>query len=182
VGGAPEGGEEPPTSAPPRDAITGEPLSEEAVYQLTIFNRAYPPAEIPRQLHVSRPMPYTGRVEDRKYWHGAPDWSSGLVRLVGGAIPAELLEADRRWREWWTDDYVVARLRTRLGAKVMDALLAWKRDDEHYWLVTRRFRQSDGWLRRQLREATAIVRAEYLPREDRPLRRRPKGAGLPAPQ
>jgi hypothetical protein len=164
--------EEQPVYAAPRDAVTGEPLSPDALYLRTVLNRAYPPATVLQQLHVSRPMPFRGRVEDHQYWHGGPEWTRALEKLVGGATSAELLEAERRWQEWWLDDYVVARLRVRIGAVAMTALLEWKRDGKHYLLVTRRYRKGDQWLETQLRKATAIVRAEYLPREDRPMRPR----------
>jgi hypothetical protein len=159
-----------PVYAAPRDAVTGEPLSPDALYQLTIRNRAAPPPASVRQLHVNRPMPFRGRPQDHKYWHGGPEWSRALSKLIGGVTSEELLEAERRWRDWWTNDYVVNRLRVRIGTQAVAAILAWKRDGEHYVLVTRRHRKGEGWLERKLREATGIVRAEYLPGEDRPMR------------
>lgn len=116
--------------------------------------------DIPLELHTKKPVPGAGA---NPKWHGAFEWTPEFTAYIKDVLPSDVIEARRAWREWWTDDYVVARLAAHLKPDELTAVLRWVRDHDHPVLIAREFRHSVGWLVRQKCRAVRIVRQHYLP-------------------
>lgn len=96
-----------------------------------------------------------------KYFNGTMEWTHRFTRYMQGVRPRELEEVLGHWREWWQDEYVVGRLRVRMGALQADAAIAVASRSESYHEVAKKTRHSVPWVDRQRRIAYRIVRENY---------------------
>lgn len=154
--------------APPRDAVTGEPLSASALYRITVQNDA-DPRPLPARMHVAKPTPCrSSSPKARSYWHGGPDWAPEFMRYIGDEMPADVAAEREQRANWWLHPYAVKIVRAQMGDRVANAILAWKGDDKHwpkpYAVVTSRYapKRRAGWLDHVFRQATRLVHAEVF--------------------
>ena len=99
---------------------------------------------------------------------GTPAWSSQFLKFIGDIIPPGTYVELHRWQWWWTEPYVVERLKARFGARIIEALIELERQQTQAHFVAPRHHVSVTHLERVQRRAGRAIRRDYLPYAHKP--------------
>lgn len=131
--------------------------------------------DLPTRLHVHRPARRLPPAcpTDVQYQQGAPDWAPEFSRYLQDVVPRSVALERQRWRQWWTDDYVLTRVRLHCGDEATTAALRVLCDREPYYVVARELHHSVRWVIQQKCRVVRLVRQRYLPYPPRHAHERP---------
>lgn len=140
------------------DVLTGEAI-DPGRFQ---FYRRLPEVDENRPVAARQPIPQS--IHSSCETAVGKEWSTAFARYMTPVLPRIVAEERQMWIRWWDIEYVVGRLRKRLGAESLEVALAVLRDGVEVADVAKEWRRSVEWVTYRTRNVV-LMAASYFTRQ-----------------